>query len=135
MGRTVMSSVDRFEIQGELGRGESSVVYRARDRLTDRLVAIKMFQRRSHESGQFDGLAARLEREARLLSRVKHSSVVEVIEARLSEEGAWLVTEYIEGESLQELLRRRERLAPEEAISLAAQAARALSCAHRNHLM
>lgn len=125
-----MPGVDRYELQDEIGRGESGVVFRARDRLTGRLVAIKVFRREASTAEGQEVLARRLEKEARLLSRVRHPAVVEVIDTRISEDSAWLVTEYVEGETLQAVLRRRERLPPEEAIALVVQAARALACAH-----
>ncbi len=129
------ATVDRYELLQEIGRGESGVVYRACDRLTGRDVAVKVFRHRSHSGRRREELAARLEREARLLARVRHPAVVRVIEARVTDEGAWLVTEYVEGESLQHRLRRRERLEVDEAVSLTIQASRALDCAHRQGIV
>ncbi len=123
-----MASVDRFEIESELGRGATAVVHRGRDRLSGRPVAIKVF--RPSDAAGCDG-GTRLEREARLLSRVRHPGIVAVLAAGRRGKDAWLVTEYVPGESLRERLRRRERLDPAEALSLVAQAARALAAAHR----
>src|SRR5207237_10134293 len=70
-------------------------------------------------------------REVQPAPRLSHPNVVRVFDAGATEDGEpYLVMEYVEGESLAELLARRGRLAPERAIALVAQAARGIAHAH-----
>lgn len=129
-----MSLAGRYEILGECGQGAHGVVYRARERSTGRHVAIKVLRdpadaldtRRAHE---------RLRREAAALDRIRHPGVVSIVEVSVSAEGACLVTEFVDGGTLRDLLAERGRLAPEEAVSVVAQAARALAAAHARGLV
>lgn len=118
-----------YELGPELGRGQSGVVYRALDRRSGRAVAVKIF-RRPDEPGASEALRARLEREAALLARVRHPGVVRIVESCWEGGSARLVTELVDGESLQSLLQREARLGVERTIALVAQAARALAAAH-----
>jgi serine/threonine-protein kinase len=120
---------DRYQLEAEIGRGQSGVVYRARVRESGRCVAVKVF-RREEGAPAGEGGAPRLEREAALLSRVRHPGVVRVVEASSSGATAWLVTELVDGESLQARLQREPRLGLQRTLSLLAQAARALAAAH-----
>ena len=94
-----------YELGPELGRGQSGVVYRALDRRSGRAVAVKIF-RRPDEPGTSEALRARLEREAALLARVRHPGVVRIVESSWEGGSARLVTELVDGESLQGLLQR-----------------------------
>lgn len=121
--------LDRFELLEEVGRGASGVVYRARERSSGRVVAVKLLR---DDGGRTDGLPlrVRLRREASLLGRVKHPGVVNVLDAASERELPYLVTEFVNGVSLQQLLRDRGPLPPAEIVSLVAQAARGLHAAH-----
>jgi serine/threonine-protein kinase len=121
--------LDRFELLEEVGRGASGVVYRARERSSGRVVAVKLLR---DDGGRTDGLPlrVRLRREASLLGRVKHPGVVNVLDAASERELPYLVTEFVNGVSLQQLLRDRGPLPPAEIVSLVVQAARALHAAH-----
>jgi serine/threonine-protein kinase len=120
---------DRYELEAEIGRGQSGVVYRARDRSTGRYVAVKIF-RPAGPVRTGEGERPRLEREAALLSRVRHPGVVRIIEAGWQRESGWLVTELVDGESLQARLQRDHRIDLQRTLALASQAARALAAAH-----
>jgi serine/threonine-protein kinase len=104
------------------------IVYRARDRVLDRLVALKELppEFRCNES-----LAARFEREARVLAQLTHTNIVQVYD--LVHEGGrmWMAMELIQGGSLAELLEARGALVVEEVTRLGGDLARALSFAHQ----
>ncbi len=120
---------ERYELLEVWGRGAHGTVWKARARATGRIVAVKRVRRDPRERAE--AWEERLRREAELLGRVRHPGIVEVVEVGFSLDEAWLVTEFVEGGSLEDLLRARGRLAPLEAASLVAQAARALDAAHR----
>ncbi len=80
-------------------------MYRARDRRAGFLVAIKFLQR-EYVANAVEVLA----RELRLAAMIKHPNVVAPLEVGVSDEAAFIVTEYVEGESLEALMHRQRRL-------------------------
>ena len=93
---------DRFEIESLVGRGGMASVYRARDTVLDRVVAVKLFAVDTSED------RARLESEVRLLSRLNHPNLVTVHDAHLAigphDGPSFLVMELVSGESLREAI-------------------------------
>jgi serine/threonine-protein kinase len=102
-------------------------VFLARDTELDRLVAVKLLDERAASD---DGLRGRFVREARLAARLSHPNVVSVFDAGEDDGRPYIVMEHVEGETLADLLARRDRLPPEEARGLALQAAHGLAHAH-----
>jgi serine/threonine-protein kinase len=103
-------------------------VYLGRDRELERPVAVKLF---AESLAADDALRRRFLRESRLAARLAHPNVVNVYDA--GEDGGvpFIVMEYVEGETVAELLRRRGRLEPAEAVAIVAQACAGLEHAHR----
>lgn len=120
-----MTTHDQFEILGELGRGGSGTVFRARDRLSGRVVALKVF-----ELARGEQAAQRWQRETEILSRLRHPGILRVLGSGHSGPQAWIAAELIEGGSLQDRLDQARALPAAQAVSLVAQAARTLSFAH-----
>lgn len=115
---------DRFEIEGVAGEGGMGTVYRARDRRTSEIVAVKVLT-----SVQGDN-AERFAREIRVLGGLRHPGIVRYIADGYTRDGAqWLAMEWLEGEPLSKRL-AREGLTPAESIGLARRIAEALGAAH-----
>lgn len=90
--------VDRFELLDELGNGSFGYVFKARDTELDRVVALKV-QRAGEMATDED--VARFLREARSVAQLSHSAIVSLYESGQTEDGVcYLVTEYVEGETL-----------------------------------
>lgn len=88
----------RYEVEGELGRGGMSVVYRAHDPSLDRAVAVKVLH--PHLADRNDA-RVRFAREARAVARLPHPNIVEVYDhAPADSERAYIVTELIDGPTL-----------------------------------
>jgi serine/threonine protein kinase/Cdc6-like AAA superfamily ATPase len=119
----------RYKLQGELGRGASSVVFKAYDTRLDRTVAIKLLQ--SHLMTDLEADRERLLKEARAASKLDHPHIVTIYDATEAGDGICLVMEYAEGQTLADLLREKERLPLEKIAALVEQAADALDYAHR----
>jgi serine/threonine protein kinase len=102
-------------------------VYRARDRVLDRVVAVKLLPA---EMASDDQAADRLQREARSAARLNHPRIVSVFDAGLEDGTPYLVMEYVEGRTLAEELADHGQLAPERATFIAAGVAEALTAAH-----
>jgi serine/threonine protein kinase len=93
--------VDGYEILGELGRGAMGVVYRARQRSLNRLVALKMIL-----DGEYAGpeQVTRFRREAELIARLQHPNVVQIYDVGEQDGRPFFAMELVEGGSLVRLL-------------------------------
>lgn len=119
-----------YDIVSVLGRGGSSVVYKARHQLMDRQVAIKMLLW-SGDALHDEKKIRRFQQEARTTSRLNHPSIATLYDFGVSPQGQpFLVMEYLEGRSLEELVTREGRLVPERAVKLFSQICDALEHAH-----
>lgn len=117
----------KFELQAELGAGSFGYVFRAHDRELDRTVAIKI-QRAGALADKEE--ANRFLREARSVAQLKHPGIVSLYEIGQTEEGVcFLVTEFIEGHTLEERLHATPQ-DPGWAAELLAKVAEALQYAH-----
>lgn len=124
----VGSTIDeRYEIISLLGKGGMSVVYKAKDLFLDRIVAVKMLLKgsvASHEALQ------RFQYEAKAISQLKHPNIIQVYAFNASELGVYLVMDYLEGISLDEILREDKRVPVDRALPIFRQTAAALEHAH-----
>ena len=124
---------DVLEFQEEAGRGAIGVVYRARDRRTGETVAVKVFGSATGapcDPAEREAQQQRWRREADLLQSLSHPNIVAVRGWILDGEQAGLITEFVEGGSLERLLEERGALPVEQALTIVSQAARALAYAH-----
>src|SRR5438874_111183 len=117
----------RFELEAELGVGSFGHVFRARDTELGRPVALKIQRAGSITS---DETAERFHREARSVARLKHRGIVVLYDTATTEDGiCFLVTEFIEGNTLEEALGNGP-VDPRRAARLIALVADALQYAH-----
>ncbi len=117
---------DRYELGVRLGSGGMGDVYRARDRLLERVVAVKV-----PTSTVTPASAERFKREARAAARLNHPNIVGVYDWGGGTE-PFIVMELVEGRSLRAELRARQTLPPAEVAALGAQIADALAHAHHH---
>jgi len=118
---------DRYQLEELSGTGGMSRVFRARDLQLGRRVALKIL----HERFAADPVAVeRFRREARAAARLSHPNIVTVIDRGESEGRQFIVFEYVEGESLKQLVARAGPLPVAEALELTVQVGRALAFAH-----
>ncbi len=116
----------RYEVLEELGRGAMGVVYRARERELDRVVALKLI--RTGRVATPDAVE-RFVAEARLAAQASHTGVVQVFDAGEHSGQRFLAMELIDGPSLSDELARR-RIPHDEAAALFAKLARAVHHLH-----
>jgi TolB-like protein len=122
----------RYEVLGQLGTGGMGCVFRARDVALDRMVAIKVI---TPELSATRHARERLLREARTVAKLRHANIVTVYAAGEAEGLLYFVMEYVEGESLRQLLTREGRLddaAGERGAALLTDLAQALAYAHEH---
>lgn len=121
------SQLGAYQLLAPLGRGGMGEVHLALDPRLGRKVAIKLLP------AEFTGLPERVRRfaqEARAASALNHPSIITIHEIGQADGAHYIVTEYVEGETLRRRLTNAPPLAPTEAIELAAQIAAALAAAH-----
>ncbi len=119
----------KYQLREVLGSGGMGVVYEAVNALTGRRVAIKLVAAMAGAGG--NRTRQRLLREAQAAAKIQHPHVVDVIDVGLDgDHGMFLVMELLKGESLDELLARKQRLSAAETIELLAPIAQALEVAH-----
>ncbi len=126
---------DRYEIIEELGRGGFAEVFRGRDKNLNREVAIKRLLIQKLDEVTADEVLQRFRIEAHSIAKLKHKNIVSVYDYDRDDKGYYIVMEYIDGGSLNDLLKKRKKLPPPEAINLAKGIAQGLYYAHRNKLI
>lgn len=117
-----------IEIETPIGRGGMGAVYLGRQLSLDREVAVKVLASELADDPQF---LERLEREARVMARLRHPNIVAVHDFQRTEDGAAIVMEFVEGGSLREKLQQHPNGLPvAEALRILRQIAAGLEAAH-----
>jgi eukaryotic-like serine/threonine-protein kinase len=126
-GERTLSGVfgSRYEILQLIGEGGMGRVYRARDRELDKIIALKTI--RTQEDV---GAVSRFKKELILARKITHKNVVRIFDLGEAEGIKFFTMEFIEGDSLKALIRRRGKIPPGEAIALSRQILGALHEAH-----
>jgi serine/threonine protein kinase len=131
VGTRLGTHLDRYEIDAELGRGAMGVVYRARDPKLDRTVAIKTVSLSGLDAEADQEYRKRFVVEAKAAGRLSHPGIVTIFDVREEEEEPFLVMEYVEGQSLQQLVSRENRTLPlSTTLRMVQEIAEALHYAH-----
>lgn len=119
----------RFTRDREIGRGGMGAVWLGRDEVLDRPVAIKRLGALPGETSPDQERAAR---EAKIAASLNHPHIVGVFDLLAEDGQQWMVMEYVEGQTLSELVRAGGPLSHAEAGRIISQAASALAAAHAN---
>jgi eukaryotic-like serine/threonine-protein kinase len=117
----------RYILLDHIGQGARGRVYKARHRLMDRVVALKVVRADPAIGHRW---VPRFFREMKIVGLLDHPNVVRAIDADIHEGCPYIVMECLEGEDLEEVFAHRGALPPTEVISYMAQAARGLAHAH-----
>ena len=123
---------ERYEIEELVGHGGMSSVYKAKDSLLERHVALKILHEQYSADEEF---VERFKREARSVAQLQHPNIVTVIDRGEEDGRQYIVFEYIDGENLKELVVRKGRLDVREALEIAVEIAGGLAFAHDHGLV
>jgi len=115
-----------YEILDEISRGAMGVVYRARHRQLQRVVALKLMIAGEHAS---QDQVARFEKEARAAARLRHPNIVPIYDFGVDNGRQFFTMDFIDGTPLDALIARKE-LTPRRALEITADLADALAYAH-----
>jgi predicted Ser/Thr protein kinase len=126
-----LNLTDRYEIRQEIGRGGMGVVYLARQKSLNRLVAIKVLRVRDRDSGQ---LLQRFRDEAQHLAKLRHPHIVSIHEVGEADGEPFFTMDYVDGESLSALISKGS-VSPTRAVALIKQVALAIQHAHRQGII
>ena len=119
---------ERYTLIEEVGQGGMAVVYRAQDETLKREVAIKILHQ--HLAGEPES-KARLEREAQAVAKLRHENILEIFDySGLSSQSSYIVTEFIDGQTLKQYLNGRPLGFSEVAALIAVEVCHALAHAH-----
>lgn len=129
------NNIGRYEIIKELGRGAMGVVYKAKDPLIDRNVAIKTINLQDLAPDEKQEYEARFYQEARAVGRLSHRNIVTIHDLGESGGMAYIAMELLEGNDLHHLLKDAQRLPVEEALNIATQVATGLAYAHEHGIV
>ena len=128
----VERTFDHFIVVETLGVGGMGTVYKARDTLLDRFVALKLLRRDlSSEAGH----TSQLQQEARIAASVSHPNVIQVFSSGTDHEQFYVVMELVDHGSLDDLIEQRTRLPEGQVLETGIQVAKGLSAAYRQGLI
>ena len=131
-----LKTIGRYEILETLGKGAMGVVYKARDPLLDRIVAIKtLVAPRSGGKRTRRAYLERFEREAKAAAKMQHPAIVTIFDVGLDGGGGpYMVLEYLPGESLADRL-DQVRMPLGKAVQIGLDLASALAFAHKQRIV
>ncbi len=123
---------DRYEILSKVGAGGMSDVYKAKDQILNRYVAIKVLKSEFSEDVSF---VTKFRAEAQSAAVLEHPNIVNIYDVG-SEDGLYfIVMEYVEGITLKTYIEKKGLLSFKEAASIAIQVARGIEAAHKNNII
>ena len=122
----------RYELIEKIGEGGMAVVYKGKDRLLNRYVAIKILRPEYTKDEQF---IESFRRESQAAAGLSHPNIVGVYDVGKEGNIHFIVMELIDGKTLSEVIKEKGRLEYKEAINITLQVASALSLAHKNQII
>ena len=125
--------LDKYELLERVGQGGMAVVYRGLDRSLKRVVAVKILHK---HLADYQEARDRFEREAQAVAKLRHENILEIFDyAAKPESEAYIVTEFIDGQTLKQVITDRPIAFPELGAMLIIQVGRALAHAHAGGIL
>lgn len=122
----------RYELLEKIGDGGMAVVYKARDKLLNRFIAVKILKPEFTKDQKF---IESFRRESQAAASLSHPNIVNIFDVGREGNINYIVMELIIGQTLSEIIKKQGALKPSEAVAIAKQIASALSLAHKNHII
>ncbi len=127
---TILGS--RYELIEKIGEGGMAVVYKAKCRLLNRYVAVKILKEEYTTNFEF---MDKFRKEAAATASFSHNNIVNVFDVGVEGKYNYIVMELVNGKTLKKVIHEKGNLPYEEVISIGIQIAKALECAHRNGII
>lgn len=130
----MISQLGRYEVLGELGQGAMGVVYKARDPLIDRIVAIKTINLglAQDEKEEYE---SRFYQEAKAAGRLSHPNIVTIYDVGKNGDVAYIAMEFLEGRELRDIMNDDGLLSVDQVLDIVAQVAQGLAYAHEHDIV
>ncbi|HMH72008.1 MAG TPA: serine/threonine-protein kinase, partial [Bradyrhizobium sp.] len=126
-----ISSLGKYEIRREIGRGAMGVVYEGYDPFIKRVVALKTIRADQLSGEDSENVIARFRREAQAAGRLSHPNIVSIYDFG-EEAGAWFIAmEFVKGRELKECFEANERFTTASIVRIMSQILEALDYSHR----
>ena len=122
----------RYALGELIGEGGAARVYHARDKVLDRVVALKLLR---DEYGTDEEFIARFYREARAVASLSNANIVDIYDYGAHEKTYFIAMQYIEGTDLKSILRSEGRLDPARVVALSDDILRGLGAAHERGIV
>ncbi len=126
MGETILGN--RYEVIRKIGDGGMAFVYEAKDRLLNRIVAVKVLRPEFVDDEEF---LAKFKREAEAVANISHPNIVNVYDVGCDGKVNYIVMEYVDGQNLKEIIKNEGTLDEYTALDITKQIAKALGAAHK----
>ncbi|MDQ3346717.1 MAG: serine/threonine protein kinase, partial [Acidobacteriota bacterium] len=127
MPGVLMPNIGRYELLDKLGQGGMGVVYRARDTLLERIVAVKVISAPIEENAE---LRERFFREARAAGQLSHKNIITIHDLGEHDGQPYLAMEYLEGQDLLARMRSPQRMSLRRRVEIATEICEGLEFAH-----
>ena len=124
--------VNRYEILEKVGDGGMALVYRAKDTLLNRIVAVKVLRDQFSSDMEF---VERFRREAQSAASLSHPNVVNIYDVGQTDTAHFIVMEYVQGQNLSAVIREKGALSDHFVVNVALQIAKALAHAHQHGII
>jgi Protein kinase domain len=128
----MIRKIGKYQILERIGRGGMGIVYKARDPLLDRVVALKVI---ANDIDVTEEIRARFFREAQACARLNHPNIVTVYDMGEEEGQLFIVMEFLEGRELRQLIAARQSLLVEDKLAVMIQVCEGLQYAHQNGIV
>ena len=132
MTTNIPKKIGKYDVIDVVGRGGMGVVYRAKDPFLDRMVAIKIM---TISYADYPDLLQRFYREAKATANLQHPNIVTVYELGEHEGSPYLAMQFLEGSSLESILRSGQKLTLLQKLDIIIQACHGLSYAHQRGIV
>ena len=135
-----VQKIGKYKVLGALGRGSMGVVYRAQDPEIGRMVAIKVLRSKAFHDASINPADAqvaleRFKTEARSAGNLRHPHIITVFDVNIDGENPYIVMDYLEGQTLAQVLNTQRKLSPRQALHYLWQIASGLDYAHSKRII
>lgn len=129
-------TIGKYQVLGPLGRGAMGLVYKARDPEIGRVVAVKTLRKlMTSHLHDADAALERFRNEARSAGNLRHQNIITIFEIGRDGDTPFIVMDYVEGRTVEELLDAKKKFPPTEAIKYLRQIAAGLDYAHQKSII
>ncbi|CAM2008452.1 serine/threonine protein kinase [Acanthopleuribacter pedis] len=128
----MIKTLGKYDIIEVLGRGSMGVVYKAIDPRIGKVAAVKTMNQRILKD---PALQERFYREGAILGQLQHRNIINVYNVGVDGDICYIAMEYLEGISLEQLLKKEKRISPTRAVDLVRQVCEGVSAAHRQSII